>query len=248
MSVSFQLYSSRDVTSQEAFLPTLKGLGYSQVEGYFGIYPEAEKFRAALDAAGLTMPSCHMGLSDLEGDFDGYVSTAKTLGIHRIFAPYLDASLRPADTEGWKAFAGRLSEMGSRLADVGLAFGWHNHDFELVALADGGVPLDIILTEAPDIDWEGDLAWIARAGADVSAYVARYSRQLTAVHVKDLAPTGENLDEDGWSDVGTGIIDWPALVAQVRAVSSDILMVMEHDKPSDALRFATTSIDNFKSF
>lgn len=44
---------------------------------------------------------------------------------------------RPADAAGWFAFGKRLQQAGKPFADAGLTFGWHNHDFEFKALADG---------------------------------------------------------------------------------------------------------------
>lgn len=248
MDVSFQLYSSRDVASQADFLTTLAELGYTQVEGYGGVYEDPAGFRAAMDAAGLTMQSGHFGLEDLEADTPACIATAKTLGMSHVFAPYLDEADRPGDAAGWKALAHRLSAINTKMQDAGVTFGWHNHDFELAPTADGAIPLDVILTEAPDIAWEADLAWVIRGGADASAWVEKYATRIAAVHVKDIAPEGLNLDQDGWTDVGAGTIDWPALVAQCRRLAPAALMVMEHDKPADAEAFAHHSIAAFQTF
>ena len=133
--------------------------------------------------------------------------------------------------------------LAAECADEGLRLAWHNHDFEFLALADGSYPIEHILTEG--VLWEADLAWIARAGADPAEWLERYGAKLVSVHVKDIAPAGENLDEDGWADVGTGTVDWAALwPIAVRAGAS--LMIAEHDKPSDFARFATVSADKMR--
>ena len=248
MAVSFQLYSSRDVASQEDFVGTLAGLGYSQVEGYGGVYGDPASFRAAMDAAGVTMPSGHFGIAEFEDDFDGVVATAKTLGMNRFYAPYLDASERPTDRAGYADLAKRLAAIGAKAKAAGFGFGWHNHDFELLPLADGSIPLETILDEAPDIDWEADIAWVVRGGADPVDWINRYGNRMTAVHVKDIAPEGENLDQDGWCHVGQGTIDWADLTARARAAAPDALMVMEHDKPANAEEFAAASIAAFKTY
>ncbi|MEM1236969.1 MAG: sugar phosphate isomerase/epimerase [Pseudomonadota bacterium] len=248
MDLSFQLYSSREVPSQTAFLSRLAELGYTHVEGYGGVYGDPVAFRAAMDEAGIKMPTGHMGVGDLESDFAGCVSTAKALGMSQIFAPYLDASERPTDRAGYADFARRLSALNEQAKGEGLNFGWHNHDFELQPLADGSIPLDVILSEAPDIAWEADLAWVIRGGADASEWIDGFGERMAAVHVKDIAPQGEKLDEDGWADVGDGTVDWKGLVAQCRAKAPYAIMVMEHDKPSDADRFASASIAAFKTY
>ena len=248
MDISFQLYSSRDVPSQTAFLSTLAEAGYTQVEGYGGVYEDPAGFRAAMDAVGLAMPSGHFGLSELEEDFEGCVATAKTLGMTQIYAPYLAQEDRPTDSAGYKAIAARLEAIAPKARAAGFGFGWHNHDFEFVPLEDGAIPMALILRHAPSISWEADLAWVIRGQADPVEWLAAFGDRITAVHVKDIAPAGEKTEEDGWADVGQGTVDWAGLVARARSVAPKALHVMEHDKPADAARFATTSIASYKTY
>ena len=74
---------------------------------------------------------------------------ANTLGIRAIYCPYLLPDQRPADAAGWKAFGERLENAGKPFRDAGLDFGWHNHDFEFVALPDGSIPQDHIFAGGP---------------------------------------------------------------------------------------------------
>jgi sugar phosphate isomerase/epimerase len=102
--------------------------------------------------------------------------------------------------------------------------------------------MEIILETAPDIEWECDVAWVVRGKADPLGWFDRYGSRITAVHVKDIAPAGESLDEDGWADIGHGVLDWDNLIGKVQARTSAEYFVAEHDKPADPLRFATRSI------
>lgn len=129
----------------------------------------------------------------------------------------------------------------------GLDFGWHNHDFEFHALADGSVPLDQIFAGGPDLSWEADIAWIVRGGADPFGWISKYPTRITAVHVKDIAPKGEKADEDGWADVGEGTLDWKALI-QALSRTSVKYFVAEHDNPSDFRRFAKRSLASIQSY
>ena len=107
--------------------------------------------------------------------------------------------------------------------------------------------MDILLGEAPSIDWEMDVAWVVRGDADPLAWIERYKDRITTAHVKDIAPAGDNADEDGWADVGHGTLDWSALMAALRGIGVD-LFVAEHDKPSDVTRFASRSIASIRTF
>ena len=70
---------------------------------------------------------------------------------------------------------------------------------------------------------------------------------MVAVHIKDIAPEGEALDEDGWADIGQGTLDWAGLMAELHATPAG-LFVLEHDNPSDDERFAHRSIAAVKSY
>ena len=77
-----------------------------------------------------------------------------------------------------------------------------------------------------------DLAWLVRAGEDPLVWMDRLGGRITALHVKDIAPAGQALDEDGWADVGHGTLDWKALLAAAQKKTRVKYLVMEHDKPS----------------
>jgi sugar phosphate isomerase/epimerase len=58
--------------------------------------------------------------------------------------------------------------------------------------------------------------------------------------VKDVAPKGEKAEEDGWADIGDGVVDWKRLLPAL-SVGGVELIVLEHDNPSDFERFARRS-------
>ncbi|WP_138470010.1 sugar phosphate isomerase/epimerase [Poseidonocella sp. HB161398] len=247
MNVSFQLYSARDAGPWDQVLSTLADLGYTQVEGFGGVYEDPAAFRALLDARGLAMPSGHFfPVESFESGLATTLAAAKALGMSQLYCPAVPPEMRSMDAAAWTVFAKRLAEAGKRVQDAGFRFGWHNHNWEFADLG-GTCAMEIILAEAPEIAWEADIAWITRGGADPLAWIERYRDRIAAAHVKDIAPEGECLDEDGWADVGQGVMDWPAIMAKLRAIGVE-LFVMEHDKPSDATRFATRSIEAFKTY
>ena len=98
----------------------------------------------------------------------------------------------------------------------------------------------------PDLKWEMDVAWVVRGGADPLVWIKEHAGRIVAAHVKDIAPAGENLAEDGWADVGHGVVDWQAILPALRAIGV-ANFVMEHDNPADHARFATRSIATVKA-
>ena len=170
---------------------------------------------------------------------------ARTLGVEVVVAPYLTPEQRPRDIDGWKSFGTRLARAGDGFARHGLSFAWHNHDFEFAALPDGSHPIEHVL--GLDLLWEADFAWVVRGNADPEAWLDRYRGRIPLVHVKDIAPTGQNLDEDGWADVGMGTLPWPTLWHKCVAAGAEI-MIAEHDNPSDFERFARVSAYAMRKF
>ena len=241
---SYQLYSSRNFPPLTDTLTMLARLGYDDVEGFGGLYADDAKLAelaAGLKATGLKMPTGHFGIDMLEKQPDHVLKIAQTLGIKHIYCPHLMPDQRPTDGPGWRAFGARLEAAGRPYKAAGIGCGWHNHDFEFVPTADGAIPQAEIMAGGPTLEWEIDVAWVIRGGADPVQWIRRYGPRITAAHVKDIAPAGENTDEDGWADVGHGTVDWPSLIAALRAVGCKHF-VMEHDNPSDHARFAKRSI------
>lgn len=239
---SFQLYSARNFTPWDDVCRQLARLGYASVEGFGAVYDDPATTRAMLDRHGLTMPTGHFSLDGLENDAGRTFDIARALGVRTIYCPHVAADQRPADAPGWQEFGRRLAAIGAKARAAGLAFGWHNHDFEFRPLADGTIPMQHLLDAAPEIEWEIDVAWVIRGGADPLDWIGRHGRRITAAHVKDIAPAGENADEDGWADVGHGVVNWRALLAALAAGTGATTLVVEHDKPSDFVRFAARSI------
>ena len=249
MRTSYQLYSSRNFGPLPETLAMLAKAGYAEVEGYGALFDGLDNpgaLAADLAANGLTMPSGHFGLDVIEDAPEKVIATAKALGIRHVFVPYLDATLRPSGAAGWREFGARVEKAGAPLVAAGLGFGWHNHDFEFTALDDGSMPIDAILEGGPNLSLEFDVAWCARAGQDPMPWIEKLGPKTVTAHVKDIAPEGENSDEDGWADVGQGTMDWAAITRELRKTPCQHF-IMEHDNPSDDVRFATASINYLNS-
>ena len=240
--LSFQLYSARKFPPLANTLAMLAKIGYREVEGFGGVYDDPKGLRAMMDKLGLTMPTGHFSVDMLEKERAKVLSIASTLGMRHIYAPYLMPDQRPKTAAGWSKFGKRLAVAGEWARLEGYGFGWHNHDFEFVKLAGGVTPHELIFDAAPMLDWEIDVAWIARAKANPVTWIKKYAGRITTVHIKDIAPKGECLDEDGWADAGKGTVNWTACFAALKKTRV-LHYALEHDNPNNLERFAKRSFD-----
>jgi len=246
---SYQLYSSRNYPALADTFSMLGQLGYKQVEGFGGLFTESTdigEIKAGLDVNGLHMPTCHFGLDMVRDQPDTVIAHARALDTEVVFVPAVPPEQRVQSAAGWDALGKTLAEIGKPLQDAGIKFGWHNHAFEFAAIDSAQLPLEHILAGDDSLLLEFDVAWCVVAGQDPVKWIERYADRLISAHIKDIAPEGECVDEDGWADVGHGTLDWPALLKVLDNTAMQY-QIMEHDNPNDHQRFARRSIDTVKS-
>lgn len=238
---SFQLFTARDFPPIEKQLETLAALGYDAVEPYSAIYQQVapKDLRAMCDANGLTMPSCHLALAELDKDRARVIDAAKTMGADTVIAGAFPRDQRTQPIAGWQALGARLGEHAEALTAAGLKLAWHNHDFEFVTLPDGSRPIDHLLAN-PNMFWEPDLGWIVWGGHDIATVLSKFPGKFAALHFRDVAPAG-TIEENRWTDIGSGIIDWKTLWPAIEQTGTDLLVV-EHEAASDWVRFARRSL------
>ncbi len=237
---SYQLYSSRNFPPLADTLNMLAALGYDGVEGYGALYADdalvAELAKASPPPASPCPPP--ISASPCWKPTPPRCSPSRDPSAsRRIYCPYLMPDDRPRDAAGWEAFGQRLQEAGAALPQGGPRLRLAQPRLRVRAAADGACPQVAIFEGGPDLEWEIDIAWVIRGGADPLAWIAKYAPRITSVHVKDIAPEGQNADEDGWADVGQGTVDWKSLMAALQATPVHHF-IMEHDNPTDHARFA----------
>lgn len=246
MPLSIQLFSARNFPPIVDHLPRLAALGYANVETIDALHDDAAALRQVLDDCDMTAASGHFSFNLLDSNPDDVCRTAEVLDMRLIVCPFLSEDQRPASTDGWRRFGERLAAIARLIEPRGFSLAWHNHDFEFRPLGDGSLPIQHIAAD-PVVHLELDVAWVALAGLDPQPWIEGYAGRIAALHVKDVAPRGGRRDEDGWADVGDGILPWPKLWRAGIAAGAS-LMIAEHDNPADFDRFARRSIAAMRSY
>ncbi len=242
--LSIQLYSLRTMESLDAILDAVKAAGITKVETIGSHLDAAVATRAALNARGLAATTGHVNMPALRDRLGATVLAARTLGIENLYMPAVPPDQRQMDAAGWIAMGKELGALATTLANEGIGLGYHNHHWEMDEKDGDLTALDLLFAaaEGSELSWEADVAWLVRGNADPKAVMTTYKHLMTAAHVKDIAPAGLCRDEDGWADVGHGVMDWQDMWAFCRGLGAR-WMVLEHDKPSDAPRFARRSAE-----
>lgn len=248
--LSIQLYAMRLHGDVDQNLDALAAIGFKQVETIGGHLADAAVTRAKLDARGLRATTSHVGLADLRTRLEWVAEQAKIIGIEELYMPAVAPEERwDRPAAFWQGLGAELGAMAERLAAHGLRLGYHNHHWEVKPYANASMPLNCLFKGAAGskLSWQADIAWLVRGGADPVVLMERYRDRLTGIHVKDIARAGENVDEDGWCDIGKGTLDWPDLWKRSRALGARH-MVLEHDKPKDAVAFARNGFAYLRNF
>jgi Sugar phosphate isomerases/epimerases len=236
------LYTVRDNMGEDAkgTLNKVAEAGYAYVEAagynegkFYGMEPVA--FKSYLESKGLKPVSTHMGMVTLE-NADQLIADVKAAGIEFFTIPVPPMGMFTFDpdtrTMGMKGtmedFANILTTIGKKCEAAGLKLLYHNHDFEFKENADGVVPIDYLLenTDPKYVNFQMDLFWVTKAGADPVAYFEKYPGRFKSWHVKDM-------DEEGkFAPVGEGNIDFGRILKE-KETSGMVKYFVEQDMSWD---------------
>ena len=226
--LAVQMFTLRDYGDFDRQLQAVADAGVTRIETFGMDERDAEDVRQMLDAHGIEVISDHVSIDRLRDDLDAVVAFNRTVGNDTIVMPYLAEEIRPTDADGWRALGTELAGIAAALSDQEMRLGYHNHDFE-IAEFDGRTALELIFEAAgPDLLAEVDLAWVARGGHDPATYLETIGDRVFAVHAKDNKPDFETADERGFETVGSGTLDWDAILPAAQAVGVEYYII-EHD-------------------
>ncbi len=129
---------------------------------------------------------------------------------------------------GAENLANILTTLGKKCEKAGLKLLYHNHDFEFKKDKDGVVVIDYLLEHLDPkyVNFEMDLYWVTKAGADPIAYFEKYPNRFKLWHVKDMD------DQGRFAPVGNGTIDFAKILAQ-KELSGMKYYFVEQDRTFD---------------
>ena len=239
------LYTVRDAMGENV-KETLKAVakaGYENIEaanyedGKFYNMTPAE-FKAYLDELELNPISTHQGTVTME-NADQMMADVKAAGFEYFVIPVPPMGMfqfnmenRTMNMKGTAAdLATILDQLGEKANAAGLKLLYHNHDFEFKPNDNGVVIIDYLLENCnPEfVNFQMDLFWVTKAGADPVAYFEKYPGRFKMWHVKDMD------DQGRFAPVGKGTIDFKRILDNKELSGMEYYMV-EQDMTFDGLQ------------
>lgn len=238
------LYTLRNEmgSNPQETLKKVSDIGYKYVEAveyqdgkFYGMSPQA--FKKELNDLGMIPLSVHMGMVTLE-NADKLISDVKAAGFQYFVAPVPPMGLFKFNPENrtlsmsddLDSLITILSTIGQKCQAAGLEFLYHNHNFEFEENKNGIVPIEYMLEhlDAENVNFQMDLYWVTKAGADPVEYFEKYPGRFKLWHVKDM-------DEQGrFAPVGKGKIDFKRILDKKDLAGMEYYIV-EQDQTYDGL-------------
>jgi sugar phosphate isomerase/epimerase len=249
------LYTVRDAMGKDpkGTLKAVADAGYAYVEAagyadgkFYGMEPAA--FKSYLDSLGLQAKSTHMGGITLD-NADEQIAATLAAGIEFFVIPVPPMGMFTFGPSGMgmkgtpSELVAILTTIGEKCSTAGLKLLYHNHDFEFIPMADGTILTDYILdnTDPAYVNYQMDLFWVTKAGADPLTYFEKYPGRFKSWHVKDMN------DSSQFAPVGTGNIDFKRIL-DAKAKSGMEYYLVEQDNtfgldPLEAIKISHAGLE-----
>jgi sugar phosphate isomerase/epimerase len=205
------------------------GYKYLEAAGYkdgkfYNLTPD--EFKKLAESKGLKLISSHQGSATLD-NIDKEIADVKAAGFKYFVIPvppmghfkYNNETQTMGMDPDLDFMVDFLNTVGKKCADAGLSLLYHNHDFEFKENENGVVPIKYFLENTnPDyVNFQMDLFWVTKAGADPIAYFEEFPGRFKLWHVKDMDQEGK------FAPVGEGTIDFERILAKKRTIRYGVL-------------------------
>jgi sugar phosphate isomerase/epimerase len=262
--IGVQLYTVRGTLMKDSdhVLKTIADIGYKEIEGQ----GRADLIALApkIKDLGMTIVSCHVETPLITGDWEKYkgmkplpleeaIESLKKIGAQYFTMAYIQPQARGADLDFYRQTADKMNHAGELCRKIGLQFAYHNHAFEFAGQA-GDRPIDIFRARLDKslVALEMDVFWVSVAGNDPLEMMKQWSGRVGLLHLKDKekgtpVQYSESVDKSAFKEVGSGVIDIPALMKAAPAAGVKHYFVEQDQTAGDPLDSLRKSFDYIQS-
>jgi sugar phosphate isomerase/epimerase len=213
-----QLYSLKEDMAQDpqGVLRKLAEFGYKELESFEGkegmFWGMGNTgFKSFVEDLGMKMIASHCNINQ---DFEQKAELAAEIGMKYLICPYVGAQKTLDD---YKRLADKFNECGEITKKHGLRFAYHNHEYSFKEL-EGEIPQIVMMdnTDPALVDYEFDLYWVVTGGSDPEEYFKKYANRIRLCHVKDRKKDAPDGEKGASTELGTGSIDYPSILASAQ--------------------------------
>ncbi|MBL7700151.1 MAG: sugar phosphate isomerase/epimerase [Chitinophagaceae bacterium] len=219
--IGFQTWVVRDDIGKD-FTGTLKKLsaeGYTLTElcspkGYGGGFEPLAKIKPAelkkmMNDIGISCPSCHFGMQELNNDLGSRIEWAKEVGLEHMVCSSFGLK-ENAPLKDYLDACDKLNKAGEKIKSAGLQAGFHNHSVEFTT-RDGKVIYDEMLKVLdPNLVKMQFQTEVINLGFKASTYFEKFPGRFISSHLSDWSTSKE------YVPVGKGVIDWKEFFAAAK--------------------------------
>jgi len=258
-----QLYTVRNILMKESdrVLRTIAEIGYTEVEGnrvdLIELLPKIKQY-------GLKPVSCHIETPLITQNWELYpdlkemkledaIDSAKKIGVEYFTLAYISPGARGDGDDFYRRTADRMSHAGELCKKAGMQMAYHNHAYEFGGKP-GFRPIDIFFDRLDPklVVMELDVFWLSVAGQDPVATLKKWKGRVALLHLKDKASDAphqfaENMPAGAFQEVGSGVIDFPAILKAAPGAGVKHYIVEQDQTPGDPLDSLRKSFNYLKT-
>ncbi len=247
MKLGAQFYSLRERCKTPEDLYTsfakIKEIGYDVVQMSGICQIEAEKLKAYSEEFSLPITCTHTNPYRILNETDAVIKE------HNIFGcPVIGIGCMPnkyhGSIEGIRQFIKDFTPALDRITDAGLTLTYHNHHFEFDDIG-GTHAYNILLEEAPKLNFILDTYWLKYANQDILEYIKLLAgTRMTNIHFKDM----KTEPQGAICPCGAGTIDFAPIVKVCRDLKLPYALVEQDNAPElgDEFEQMKESYNNLK--
>lgn len=236
--IALQLYSLRNEMKIDPvkYHKMISEWGISALEGGGGYGMSDTEYAKLLKENKLRVVGVGADYNKLKSDPAGIIADAKKYGAKYATCYWIPHAEGPITLDEMKAATELFNKTGELLAKEGITLTYHPHGYEFAQLSNG-TPMDYMLENAKNFQFNMDVYWVKMGGGDPLAIMKKYPGKFPQLHLKDRKK-GTPGSPDGRGDVetnvvlGTGDIDIAGLIQEAKKQGTKYLVIEDESSRS----------------